>query len=47
MAIFRGRNEGILKVDLVVGDPEDKISIHPCEMRIAKHWQIRDRQRAA
>jgi len=47
LAIFRGRNEGILKVGLVVGDPEDKISIHPCEMRIAKHWQIRDQQRAA
>jgi len=46
LAMFRGRNEGILSISIVVGDAEDKISTHPCEIMIAEHWDIKDQQRA-
>ena len=47
LAMFRGRNEGVLNLSIVVGDPEDKLSTHPCEGMVAKHWQIDDQGRAA
>ena len=40
LAMFRGRNEGVLSVSIVVGDPDDKTATHPCEMMVAKHWSI-------
>lgn len=45
LAIFRGRNEGILTVSLVVGDEESKS--HPCEPMIADWFSIQDKGRAA
>ncbi len=47
LAMFRGRNESILSLSIVVGDPDDKTATHPCEMMIAEHWDIKDQQRAA
>jgi protein Tex len=51
LAIFRGRNEGILTIALKVGDDDANTSIaqkgHPCETMIADHWQIKDQSRAA
>ncbi len=47
LAMFRGRNEGILSLSLVVGDPEDKTATHPGEAMVAEHWQIEDNNRAA
>lgn len=42
LAVFRGRNEGILqlKVDLDMGD--EKPLMHPCELMVAEHFQIKD-----
>ncbi|MEZ5670969.1 MAG: Tex family protein [Thiotrichaceae bacterium] len=44
LALFRGRNESILQLNLVVG--LDAVP-HPCESRIAYHFNIKDKQRAA
>src|SRR5690554_3348495 len=48
LAILRGRNEGVLTYNLVVGDVEDdRRQPHPAEQRIAARWNIRDNGRAA
>lgn len=49
LAMFRGRNEGVLTIAVKVGD-EDASSTnkgHPCETMIADHWQVKDKGRAA
>lgn len=47
LAMFRGRNEGILNLAIVVGDPDDKTLTHPCEVMVAEHWDIKDQSRPA
>lgn len=47
LAMFRGRNEGILSIAIVVGDPDDKTASHPCEAMVGEHWNISDEGRAA
>jgi len=51
LALFRGRNEGMLQVSLVLDselDPETKPAGHnPCEARIAARFGIRDQGRPA
>jgi len=46
LALFRGRNEGVLHLDLDLEVPEDAPR-HPCEGRIAAHFGIRDQGRPA
>ncbi|MFG0380336.1 Tex family protein [Pseudomonas sp. zbq_18] len=46
LAIFRGRNEGILGASLKVGD-ETPGTLHPCELMIAERFGIAQRGRAA
>jgi uncharacterized protein len=46
LAIFRGRNEGMLTVSLQL-DGEEAMTRHPCETMIAEHTGIRDKGRAA
>ena len=47
LAMFRGRNEGVLALSLVL-DPEEKpTDAHPCEAMVAQHWHIENRQRPA
>jgi uncharacterized protein len=46
LAMFRGRNEGVLSLAIKVGDEEARVG-HPCETMIAEHWQIQDKGRAA
>lgn len=46
LAMFRGRNEGVLSLAIKVGDEEQRIG-HPCETMIAEHWQVQDKSRAA
>ena len=46
LAIFRGRNEGILSASLKVGD-EAPGSMHPCELMVAERFGIEQRGRAA
>jgi uncharacterized protein len=47
LAMFRGRNEGFLSLNLVMSAEEKPSDAHPCEAMIAKHWQIEDQGRAA
>lgn len=47
LAMFRGRNEGMLSLSIITGDAEDTSSVHPCQVMIAEHWQIEDQGRAA
>ncbi|MBB1518281.1 Tex family protein [Aquipseudomonas guryensis] len=46
LAIFRGRNEGILGASLKVGD-EAPGTMHPCELMIGERFGIDNRGRAA
>ncbi|MBX2809020.1 MAG: RNA-binding transcriptional accessory protein [Cellvibrionaceae bacterium] len=46
LALFRGRNEGILSLNLGLQQAADTAS-HPCEKMIAQHWEIHHRQRPA
>jgi uncharacterized protein len=51
LAMFRGRNEGVLTLSIKVGD-DDKPLVHPCEVMVAQHWNIKlsgaqDQARAA
>ena len=46
LAMFRGRNEGVLSLAIKVGD-ELPGSGHPCEVMVAEHWHIQDKGRAA
>jgi uncharacterized protein len=46
LAIFRGRNEGILSVSLKVGE-ELPGTLHPCEMMVAEHFGLKNQNRPA
>jgi len=48
LALLRGRNEGVLKLDLDLPRPDSDIGTkHPCEQRIAARFGIRDEGRPA
>jgi protein Tex len=47
LAMFRGRNEGVLHLNLVMHDQEQPGDAHPCEAMIAGHWEIEDHHRCA
>ncbi|WP_353572305.1 Tex family protein [Candidatus Albibeggiatoa sp. nov. BB20] len=47
LALFRGRNEGILQLNLPVGDESDTKVTHPCEFMIAKQFNIKNQERPA
>ena len=47
LAMFRGRNEGVLSLNLLLDAEEKPTDSHPCEAMIAQHWGIEDRQRPA
>lgn len=47
LAILRGRNEGFLSTNLVVGDPADKLAPSPCEGMVAEFYGIEQQGRAA
>ncbi|MEC8813275.1 MAG: RNA-binding transcriptional accessory protein [Ketobacter sp. GenoA1] len=46
LAIFRGRNEGILQASITL-DQDEEVITHPCEDMIAQHFELRDEGRAA
>ena len=46
LALLRGQNEGVLKLDLDLPRPDDGTK-HPCEQRIATRFGIRDEGRPA
>lgn len=45
LAMFRGRNEGILNLSLTLGEPD--AAMHPCELMVAKHFEIENHNRPA
>jgi uncharacterized protein len=47
LALFRGRNEGVLQLTLRVGESREPDRPDPCEMMIAHHVGIRDQGRPA
>ena len=47
LAMFRGRNEGILNLNLMMHAEEKPTDAHPCEAMVAEHWHIVDEQRPA
>lgn len=47
LAMFRGRNEGILNLHLMMHEEEKPTDAHPCEAMIASHWQIENKGRTA
>jgi len=47
LAMFRGRNEGILNLNLVMHADEKPADSHPCEVMIAQHWNIENKGRPA
>jgi protein Tex len=47
LAMFRGRNEGVLSLNLMMHAEEKPTDTHPCESMVAEHWQIADQQRPA
>ncbi len=47
LALFRGRNESVLQLNLEIGDPGDPAAPDPGERRVAARFQIRDEGRPA
>ncbi|GJG92941.1 Tex family protein [Cupriavidus pauculus] len=47
LALFRGRNAGVLLVKLGLGEEQDAMVPHPCEGMIARHVGIENRNRPA
>jgi len=47
LAMFRGRNEGVLNIALGLESDLEVGQKHPCEIMIAEYWEIEDLSRAA
>jgi uncharacterized protein len=47
LAMFRGRNEGVLTLALELKEELQPGQMHPCEILVAEHWKIQDKRRAA
>lgn len=49
LAMFRGRNEGVLSLSISQGEESDAPApdTHPCEVMVAEHWRIEDQGRPA
>jgi uncharacterized protein len=47
LAMFRGRNEGVLNLKLIMHADEKPTDAHPCEAMIGEHWNIKNKDRAA
>ena len=45
LAVFRGRKEAVLRVSLVIGDPDTPPRPHPCELKVANHFAISNQGR--
>lgn len=47
LAMFRGRNEGILNINLIMDADQKPTDAHPCEAMIADFWNIKFLERPA
>jgi uncharacterized protein len=46
LAMFRGRNEGVLTLALTLEEDLPVGAAHPCEGMVAEHWAVRDQGRS-
>ncbi|HEY7885672.1 MAG TPA: Tex family protein, partial [Cellvibrionaceae bacterium] len=46
LAMFRGRNEGVLNLAITLGEEQEPGATHPCEVMVAERWNIKDQSRA-
>lgn len=47
LAMFRGRNEGILSISFALENDLEPGQRHPCDVMVAQHWNISDQGRLA
>lgn len=47
LAMFRGRNEGVLSLSLTLAEDLEPGQMHPCEILIAEYFHIEDHKRPA
>jgi len=47
LALFRGRQLGVLQLKLSLGEELDALPVHPCETKIAEHFKIQSLGRPA
>lgn len=47
LAMFRGRNEGFLMLDLRLNPDDSSADTHPCQAMIGSHWGVYDKGRPA
>ena len=47
LALFRGRQEGVLSIKIALSEEEEAQKPHPCQQIIAEHFGIKDLGRAA
>ena len=47
LAVFRGRQEGILTLKMLLSEEQEALAVHPCQQKIADFWKVADRGRAA
>ena len=47
LALFRGRNEGVLSLKLGLAEADESTASHPCEAMIADYWNLKTSEHAA
>ena len=47
LAVFRGRQEGVLTVKVQLSEEQESLPVHPCQERIAAFWNCRSMGRSA
>ena len=47
LAVFRGRQEGVLTLKMLLSEEEELLPVHPCQQKIAQFHSIRDDGRPA
>lgn len=47
LALFRGRQEGVLSVKIALSEQEEAQAPHPCQKMVAEHFGVKDLGRAA
>lgn len=47
LAMFRGQQAGVLRLELLLTEDEEAMPVHPCQKMIADFWGIADKKRPA
>lgn len=47
LALFRGRNEGLLSMSLGLAEDLEPGQLHPCEIVVGEYWNIENKERPA